>query len=227
MNNKINIHIVKRIQKHFIMKKLLILFAACSALLFYSCSNAAKTADAADSTASDSLSVEQFSDSLANLASAKDSTAVKDLLDKTQAQVNYYLAQGDTAKASEYASKVKAVVEANKETIQEVLPTWKDVVNKAIALPENVKKAAVAAGKQVADSANSAANKAVNSAVDAAKKQTVDKANKAVEDLQKKNDEAAKKANEKIENAQKKANDAVNKAVNKAASDAAKKLLGK
>lgn len=209
------------------MKKLLILFAACSALSFYSCSNASKTADAADTVAADTLSLEQFSDSLANLASAKDSTALKALLEKTNAQVNCYLANGDTAKANEYASKVKAVVEANKETVQEALPTWKDVVNKAVALPENVKKAAEAAGKQIADSANSAATKAVNNAVDAAKKQTVDKANKAVEDLQKKNDEAAKKANEKIENAQKKANEAVSNAVNKAASDAAKKLLGK
>lgn len=184
------------------MKKLLFLFAAVAAMTFISCDpNANKAEENADSTA---FSIENFTEQLANV---QDSAAVVGLMDQANAEIQSLFEKGDTVAATDLITKIKEVIETNKEKLAAIAPSFATLANDAIKLPEGLKEVAEAA----VDSAKAAVADKANEVVDAAKAEVEKKANEVV-------DKAAEKVNEGVD----KAKDAAATAAN----DVAKKLGG-
>ena len=176
------------------------MFAAIAAMTFAACdNNANKTEETADSAA---FNVENFDSAL---VAATDSTAVVDLLNNANAEVQKLFAAGDSVKAQDLIGKIKEVIEKNKEKLTAIVPSIGTLVDQVVALPEGVKDVVEAAGDSLKDAA---ADKA-NEVVEGAKAAVTEKANEAVE-----------KANEKVNEGVDKAKEAANQA----AKDAAKKI---
>lgn len=194
------------------MKKLLLMFAAIAAMTFVACdtNNANKTEETADSAA---FNVENFD---ASLAAATDSTAVVELLNNANAEVQKLVEAGDTEGAQSLLAKIKEVVAKNTEKLAGIVPSIGTLVDQVVALPEGVKDVVEAAG----DSAVDAAKEKANEVVEGAKAAVSEKANEVV-------DKANEKVNEGVEKAKEKVNESANKAkdaANNAAKDAAKKI---
>ena len=200
------------------MKKLFAMAAFAAAMILGACTGnkVEEGLDFSKATADDVVSA------LAEKVQSGDATAINAAFATVQEQLNKLLEGTDVAKVTEYASKIKAFVEENAETLKsfniDVTPLT-NLFDQVKALPgaaideagaavddaqdaaEDAVDGAVDAVEGAVNDAVDAAKGAVNDAVDAGKKaanDAVDAGKAAVDDAKAKTNDAIQKAADKI-----------------------------
>ena len=148
---------------------------------------------------------------LAEKVQAGDATAISAALETVQTQLSKLVDAGNIEKVSQYAARIKAVVEENAEALKgfniDVTPLTK-VIDQVAALPGAAVDEAQSAAEDAVEGAVDEAQDAVEGAVDAvegAVNDAVDAANKAANDAVEAGkaavEEGKAKTNEAIQNA--------------------------
>lgn len=198
------------------MKKIIVMALACVMVGFTSCGNkTAENQEAVDSLATEAQvpDAETVVAQLGEKLNGDDPAAFATVASQAQEAIAKLLAAGDTVAAKEYASKIKAFVDANAEKVKKIASgneTINGLVNtvQATSITELANQAAAAVKADADHAANEvkdAADQKVQEAKDAAKA----KVNEQV-------DAAKNKANEQIDAAKNKANEKMNEATDKA-----------
>ena len=201
------------------MKKLLLMIAAIAAISFTAC-NTENSEQATDENAvvedTTAMTPEAFQTQLDSLVTAGDTTAIQNLLTKSQEQVSALVAAGDTLGAKSFWEKVKEIVTGQKEKLVALAPSLGEVVDKAPALPENIKGIVTEGAEGLKDAA-----------VDEAKAELKDAATKAADEVVKDGAKKVEEVKEKVEEGKKAVKDV--KEAAKGVKDAANALknLGK
>lgn len=200
------------------MKKLLAMAAFAAAIIFGACTG--KVEEGLDFS---KASADEVVSALAEKVQSGDATVIKEAIETVQAQLNKLLEGTDVSKVTEYATKIKAFINENAETLKslniDVAPLTK-VFDQVQALPGAAVDAAQGAAEDAVESAQEQVEGAVGDAVDAAQgavNDAVETGKKAVNDAV----DAGKKAvNDAVDAGKKAADDAAN--AGKAAVDDAK-----
>lgn len=203
------------------MKKLFAMVAVAAAMIFGACTN--KVEEGLDFS---KASADEVVSALAEKIQTGDATVIQTALETVQTQLNKLLEGTDVSKVTEYATKIKAFIDQNAETLKgfniDVTPLTK-VFDQVQALPVDAVDAAQSAAEDAVEGAQDAVEGAVNDAVDAAQgavNDAVDAAKGAVNDAV----EAGQKAVNDAADAGQKAVDDAKAKTNKAIQDAADKI---
>ena len=181
------------------MKKLFALAAFAAAMIFGACTE--KIEEGLDFS---KASADEVVSALAEKLQTGDATVITKALETVKTQLDKLLKGADVAKVTEYASKIKAFVEENAETLKgfniDVAPLAA-VFDQVSALPGAAVEEATDAAEDAVEGAVDAVEGAVNDAVDAANKavnDAVDAGKAAVEEGKAKTNEAIQNAADKI-----------------------------
>lgn len=204
------------------MKKVFIFAFAFMALTCASCGNKqAGNAPQADSVATDSVAIvdnadpEAIASDLQTKLEAKDSEGFKQAVEIAKQKIDELVKAGNVEEAQAYASKVKAFVDENAETIKQLAggnETVSSLVNTINALPASAESAVNEAGEAV----KADAQQAVDDAKSAAKAKVEEAKSAASAKVDETKTKAKQKAADEVNKAKDKANQEVNKAANKA-----------
>ena len=181
------------------MKKLFALVAVAAAMCFGACTE--KIDESLDFS---KASADEVVSALSEKLQTGDATVISKALETVQTQLSKLMEGTDVAKVTEYATKIKAFVEENAETLKgfniDVAPLTA-VIDKVAALPG----AAVDEATDAAEGAVEDAQEKAENAADAAIEEAEAKVDAAVEAAEKAVDEAIEtgktKTNEAIQNA--------------------------
>lgn len=194
-----------------IMKKVFIFAFAFAAMTFASCGNKqGGNAAPVDSVATDSVAIvdnssaEAIASDLQSKLEANDADGFNQAVEAAKQKIDELVKAGNVEEAKAYASKVKAFVDENAETIKQLTggeETVTSIVNTINQLPADAESTVKEAGEAVKADAEQAIED-----TKAAAKQKVEETK----------DKAKQKATDEVNKAKDKANQEVNKAANKA-----------
>lgn len=197
------------------MKKLFFVALAGAVIGFASCGNkTVENAELADTAAVDSvLDADAMVSALGEKLNANDPAALQTLAQQAQQTIADLIAQGDTAAAKAYASKIKEFIDTNADKVKEIA-SGNETIN---GLVNTVKSTNVSdLASQAAAAVKADATQAANDVKDAADQKVQETKDAAKAKVNEQVDAAKQKANEQVDAAKQKANDEVNKATNKA-----------
>jgi len=204
------------------MKKVFLFAFAFVALTFASCGNkqggnAAQTDSiSADTVAvADNNSAEAVASDMQAKLEAKDADGFKQAVESAKLKIDELVKAGNVEEAKAYASKVKAFVDENAETIKQLAggeETVTSIVNAISSIPANAESAV----NEVGEAVKADAQQAVEDTKAAAKQKVEDAKAAATQKVEDAKAAAKKKASDEVNKAKDKANQEVNKAANKA-----------
>lgn len=180
------------------MKKVFIFAFAFTALTFASCGN--KTSGSAVQTDSvetdsvaivDSSNVEAVASDMQSKLEANDADGFKQAVETAKLKIDELVKAGKVEEAKAYASRVKAFVDENAETIKQLAggeETVASIVNTISAIPANAESTVKEAGEavkanaqQAVEDTKAAAKQKVEETKAAAKQKAADEVNKAAD----------------------------------------------